>query len=82
MRLSDSTNDFSDALFYIYWMVMHENMAKNEFLSSFPSDAENFQKKYFGEAQEYSPRWGGSMGIGRRPTDDKNEVIANAKFWE
>jgi hypothetical protein len=34
-------------------MVMHENMVKHEFLSSFPSDAENFQKKYFGEAQEY-----------------------------
>jgi hypothetical protein len=24
--------------------VMHENMVKNEFLFSFPSDAENFQK--------------------------------------
>ncbi len=32
---------------------MHENMVKNEFLFSFPSDAENCQKKYFGEAQEY-----------------------------
>jgi hypothetical protein len=39
--------------FYIYWMVMHENMVKNEFSFSFPSDAENFQKKYFGEPEEY-----------------------------
>ncbi len=53
MRIRDSTIGFSDALFYIYQMVMHENIIKNEFLSSFPSDAENFQKKYFGEAQEY-----------------------------
>ena len=38
--------------FYIYWMVMHENMVKNEFLFSFPSsDAENFQF-FFGEAEE------------------------------
>jgi hypothetical protein len=34
-------------------MVMHKNMVKHESLSSFPSDAEKFQKKYFGEAQEY-----------------------------
>ncbi len=53
MRIRDSTIGFSDALFYIYWMVMHENMVENEFLFNFPSDAENFQKKYFGEAQEY-----------------------------
>jgi hypothetical protein len=33
-------------------MVMHENMVKNEFLFRFPSDAENFQKKYFGEDEE------------------------------
>ncbi len=45
VRLRDSTNGFSDALFYIYQMVMHKNMVKNEFLFSFPSDAENFQKK-------------------------------------
>jgi hypothetical protein len=36
----------------LYFTVMHENMVKNEFLFSFPSDAENFQKKYFGEAEE------------------------------
>ncbi len=36
-------------------MVMHKNMVKNEFLFSFPSDAENFQKKSFGEAEEYYP---------------------------
>ncbi len=53
MRIRDSTIGFSDALVYINWMVMHKNMVKNEFLFSFPSDAENFQKKYFGEAQEY-----------------------------
>jgi hypothetical protein len=52
VRLRDSANGFSDALLYIYRMVMHENMVKNEFLFSFPSDAENFQKKYFGEAEE------------------------------
>jgi hypothetical protein len=52
VRLRDSTYGFSDALFYIYQIVMHENMVKNEFLFSFPSDAENFQKKYFGEAEE------------------------------
>ncbi len=51
--LRDSTNGFSDALFYIDQMGMHENMVKNEFLFSFLSDAENFQKKYFGEAEEY-----------------------------
>ena len=34
-------------------MVMHKNMVKNEFLFSFSSDAEIFQKKYFDEAQEY-----------------------------
>jgi hypothetical protein len=33
---------------------MHENMVKNEFFIQFSSsDAENFQKKYFGEAEEY-----------------------------
>ncbi len=52
MRLRDSTNGFSDAKFYMYRMVMHTNMVKNEFLFSFPSDAENFQKKKFGEAEE------------------------------
>jgi hypothetical protein len=52
VRLRDSTNGFSDALFYIYRTVMHKNMGKNEFLFSFPSDAENFQKTYFGEAEE------------------------------
>jgi hypothetical protein len=53
VRIRDSTIGFSDALFYIHQMVMHKNMVKNDFLFSLPSDAENFQKKYFGEAQEY-----------------------------
>ncbi len=52
MRSRDSTNGFSDALFYIYRMVMHENMVKNGFSFSFPSDAQNIQN-YFGEAEEY-----------------------------
>jgi hypothetical protein len=53
VRIRDSTIGFSDALFYIYRMVMHENMVKNEFLFSSPSDAENFHFFFFGEAQEY-----------------------------
>ncbi len=44
MRLRDSTNGFSDALFYIYRMVINKNMVKNEFLFSFPSDIENLKK--------------------------------------